>query len=542
MKARFNLIIIFLFFCLTLPGIAQHTWEWTVAEGGKSNESINAIDTDNSGNIYITGGFQDTTILFGETYISSGYYDVFIASVKLDGTLNWIKFGGGDWEDSGWDICTDNSFVYITGIFHNEFSIGDTSVTSIGAMDVFIAKFDVNGNFQWVESAGGVTDDKGKSLAVNDSGDVYITGDINFTSKFGDYTVEHTGFSDSFVAKYGSDGVCKWAKSFGGTLFDSGECIEMANNGDVVIAGNFGDQIEINSQTIISQEFVDIFIARFGADGTFKEIVSAGGVGNESVLALAIDSTSNIYISGWYMSNITIGSEKHYSNGIYDIFIAKYEPDNGFAWSKSFGGIASDEGSGLYLLPDNYLLFTGTFEQTIDFGIKSLNSYGFDDGFFAMIDTSGSFQWVYQVEGTGSLDVRDCIADYNGNFYIAGVFVDEISIGGNDFIPTGGYDFFIAKMVESASSVVKYSSVIKTNCYPNPFSISTTISYIITNYEHVTLKVYNSQGNLIQILVNEFKDPGKHHIDFKGTDLPGGIYFFTIETEGGISRKSIVKI
>ena len=536
-KSFFTLLIIISCF-LSNSINAQHSWQWTETETGV----ILAVDCDNLGNVYVTGSFEDNTTLFGETVIPTGRSDVFIASFTSDGILNWIKYGGGVWEDSGNDICIDHNFVYVVGTYRDQISIGDTVLNSAGTMDVFLVKYDLNGGFQWAESAGGVNEDKGKSIALDDSGNVVITGDINYIAKFGDHTVPYVKFSDMFVAKYNSEGVCLWAKSAGGTFSDSGECIEVAKNGDVVVAGGFGGQVSFDTKTITAVDYVDVYIARYSTDGTFEEVVSAGGTGNELIQCLAIDSLSNIYVSGWYMSNITIGSDKHYSSGVYDIFIGKYKPNSGFIWSKSFGGTGSDESLGMDLNSDNNLILTGTFEQSVDFEIKAFNSVGYSDGFLAQMDTSGTFDWIYQIEGTGSLTVRDCAADRDGNSYIAGHFVEELNIGGISFTPAESVGLFLAKLVESASSIDDNISVINSNCYPNPFIGSTAILYTLKQKGKVSLKVYNSSGNIIRVVINEVQNAGKHVVDFNAFNLPSGIYFYILETEEGISTRKIVKL
>ncbi|MDX2445194.1 MAG: T9SS type A sorting domain-containing protein [Bacteroidales bacterium] len=543
MKTKSFFILIIINLCFLSNSInAQHSWQWTITDGGKHNESINAIDYDDSGNIYLTGTFQDTSSLFGKTVISKGREDIFIASIKPDGSLNWLKHGGGVWEDSGIDICIDHNFVYVVGFYRDQISIGDTLLNSAGTLDVLVVKYDLNGDFLWAESAGGVNEDVGKSIAADDSGNVAITGDINYIAKFGEFTVSYVKFSDMFVAKYNSEGVCQWATSGGGSIYDSGEFVEIANNGDVIVSGSFNDQATFDTITVSSTEYADVFIARYSSDGAVQEVVSAGGPGNEAIQCMAIDSSSNIYIAGWYMDNITIGSEKHYSSGVYDIFIAKYKPGSDFIWSKSYGGSGIDIAETMNINAENDIYITGTFEQSVDFGLSTFNSEGFEDGFLSRFDTSGSLEWVYQIGGTGSLDTRDCAVDMNENLYVAGVFIDELNIGGTSFTPTGGNDLFLAKFAESTSIREEHILVINSNCYPNPFIGSIAILYTLKQKGKVSLKVYNCSGNLMRVVINEIQNTGKHVVDFNGFNLPSGIYFYILETEEGICTRKMVKL
>ena len=523
---------------ISLNSRAQSSDQWTLTGGG----IIQAIDYDDSGNIYVTGSFVDTTVIFGETVISAGRQDLFIASIKPDGSLNWMRNGGGVWEDSGNDVCIDHNFVYVVGTYRDQISIGDTLLNSAGTMDVFIVKYDLNGEFQWALSGGGVNEDKGKSIAADDSGNVVITGDINYIAKFGDYSVPYVGFSDMFVAKYNSEGLCQWATSGGSSIYDGGECVEIAINGDVIVTGYFNDQAVFDTITVSTVDYADVFIARYSFDGAVQEVVSAGGSGSEAIQCMAIDSSSNIYISGWYMDNITIGDEKHYSNGIYDIFIAKYKPNTGFIWSKSFGGYGSDEARGMVLSPDNNILLSGMLEESVDFGLRTLSSDGWSDGFVAQLDTSGTLDWIFQLGGTGPVDVNDCLADMNGNLYIAGNFLDELIIAGESFSVTGGMELFLAKLNESVSGIAGNTATLNSGIYPNPFIGSVNFFYTIHQKSDVRLNIYNSTGHLLVSRIDKDQFPGKHMIELSGTELSPGFYFYTLETKEGRSTGKMIKL
>jgi len=528
--------------CFSIYSFSQSSRQWIIAGGGMHIESIHAIELDDSGNIYVTGSFQDTSVIFGETVISTDYIDMFTVSIKPDGSLNWLRQGKGVGEDSGNDLCIYQNYVYVVGTYRDQIFIGDTLLNAVMAEDVFIVKYDLNGNFQWAESAGGVNEDRGKSIAVDDSGNVVITGSISYVAKFGDYTVPYVGFSDMFIAKYNSEGICQWATSGGGPNWDSGEKVEITKSGDIVVGGNFNDQAVFDTIDISVVEYSDVFIARYSSDGKVQEVASAGGNGNEGIQCMAIDSSANVYISGWYMDNITIGGEKHYSKGVYDVFIAKYKPGSGFVWSKSYGGPVSDEAMSMDINTDHEIYLAGTFEGSVDFGLDTFDSEGYSDGFVVRMDTSGSFDRIFQVGGTGSMSIRDCKSDLDGNLYLAGDFVDELRIVGESFLPVGGYDLFLAKLEESASVITENKVTLNVNCYPNPFREIVTFSYILHQKSDVRLDIYNSVGRLVLSWNEEDRFAGKHIIELSGAELSAGIYFYKLETKEGRSTGKMTKL
>jgi hypothetical protein len=91
--------------------------------------------------------------------------------------------------------------------------------------------------------------------------------------------------------------------------------------------------------------------------------------------------------------------------------------------------------------------------------------------------------------------------------------------------------------VEISSQPTEYSL---SQNYPNPFNPSTTIQYSIPESGNVKLVVYNSLGKEITTLVNEFKQPGKYEINFKGIDIPSGVYYYQLQTNGFVQTKKMV--
>ena len=76
--------------------------------------------------------------------------------------------------------------------------------------------------------------------------------------------------------------------------------------------------------------------------------------------------------------------------------------------------------------------------------------------------------------------------------------------------------------------------------YPNPFNPSTTISYSISEMEFVTLKVYDFLGSEVAILVDEEKPAGTYKVEWNATDIPSGVYFYKLQTNGFIETKKMM--
>ena len=159
--------------------------------GSTSDDSVVSMAVDSSGNVYTTGYFYDTVDFdpgAGTANLTSnGLYDVFVSKLDSSGNLVWAKQFGGTDAAKGLSIAVDSSGnVYTTGDFQGTVDFdpgaGTANLTSNGGRDVFVSKLDSSGNYLWAKSWGGGVDtglnddDRGRSVAVDSSGNVYTTG------------------------------------------------------------------------------------------------------------------------------------------------------------------------------------------------------------------------------------------------------------------------------------------------------------------------------------------------------------------------------
>jgi hypothetical protein len=196
---------------------ASGNFVWAKAMGGSSTDqgiSI-AIDPAGSGAVYTSGGFDgtsdfdpDSSASFNLT--SNGWYDIFLSKLDSSGNFVWAKAMGGTTDDQGYAIAIDpagSGAVYTSGYFKNTVDfdpgVGVFPLTSAGNADIFITKSDSSGNFVWAKAMGGANDDfGGNTIALNASGNVYITGKFESPSiTFGSITLTNAGGNDIFIAR-----------------------------------------------------------------------------------------------------------------------------------------------------------------------------------------------------------------------------------------------------------------------------------------------------------------------------------------------------
>ncbi len=134
--------------------------------------------------------------------------DVFAAKLSPSGKFLWaVSAGGSGGDDVGSGIAVDNAGnSYVTGGFEGTATFGSTTLTSKGNADIFVSKLSPSGKFLWAVSAGGSGGDGGSGIAVDGSGNSYITGGFEGTATFASTTLTSKGSNDIFMAKLDSGG------------------------------------------------------------------------------------------------------------------------------------------------------------------------------------------------------------------------------------------------------------------------------------------------------------------------------------------------
>src|SRR5437867_4686294 len=236
----------YVFLGLALPSGANAQappFRWAAQAGGSFDDFSRGIAVDAAGNSYVTGAFHDVAT-FGDTIlVSSGGYDIFVAKYDNAGNVLWANAAGGSgFDDYGLSIAVDPAGnCYVTGAFSGQASFGTNALINVGGSDIFLAKYDSDGNLLWVQQAGGVSLNSGRAVAVDAQGNSYITGVFQGTGPFGNtnLTAHSLADYDFFVAKYDTTGNLVWVQQGGGSLDDVGYGIALDAAGNSTVTGYF---------------------------------------------------------------------------------------------------------------------------------------------------------------------------------------------------------------------------------------------------------------------------------------------------------------
>jgi hypothetical protein len=385
--------------------------------------------------------------------------------------FDWAKSFGGTSSDEGQSISVDAlGNVYNTGYFQGTVDFdpgsGTSILTSLGSDDIFVQKIDAFGNLLWVKSFGGTSFDKGLSLNIDALGNVYTTGYFEGTVDFdpGTGTSNHTstGPRDIFVQKMDSLGNFLWATSFGGPSFDVGQSISIDASGNVYTTGSFVGTADFDpgagTSNLTSAGSRDIFVQKMDASGNFLWAKSFGGTSNDYGESISLDTSGNLYITGYFRGTVDfdpgVGTSNITTAGGFDIFVQKMDTSGNFLWAKSFGGTFDDFGKSISVDALGNVYTTGYFQGTLDSdpgaGTSNLTSAGSSDIFVQKMDASGNFLWSKSFGSTSIDEGQSISVDTLGNVYTAGSFVGTVDsdpgAGTSNLTSAGSRDIFVQKM------------------------------------------------------------------------------------------------
>jgi Beta-propeller repeat len=351
--------------------------------------------------------------------------------------------------------------VYVTGSFSSAtLTLGSITLTNTSInFDVFVVKYNSSGVVLWAVKGSGGGAESGNGIAVDGNGNVYVTGQFDFTTAFGSTTLTNpNGDFDVFVVKYNSSGVVQWAVKGGGFLgTDVGKSIAVDGSGNVYVTGNFTSLTAIfGTTTLTNSNFPsdfqnsDVFVVKYNSSGMVQWAVKGGGIDNDSGNGIAVDGSGNVYVTGFFVTTVLdvvfFGATSLKSSGGSDVFVVKYNSMGVVQWAIKGGGSGGDGSSGIAIDVSDNIYITGGFSSpTATFGGANLTNIGGGDVFVVKYNSSGAVQWAVKGGGSSS-DVGTGIAvDGSGNVYVMGKLISTPATFGSSTLTNVNNGVFVVK-------------------------------------------------------------------------------------------------
>lgn len=294
-----------------------------------------AVDANN--NVFITGFVsqywdQPGVATFDNITLNLNPYDSLAFVGKLDdqGNWQWVETFGGIYaqRDNAVTVDTEGN-VYVAGGFVETQDFGTETLTSQGGMDIYVIKYDTDGNFLWVREAGSTYSDRANGIVDGQDGFMYITGEFRDTCYFGSSFLDNAGGSkgrDAFVAKISKDGDWIWARRAGSKKGkDRGNYITSNDQGNIFVTGQYSSKADFGIFDVDSDgDSVQVFVAGIDGEGNWRWIREGGGPGYDRGQGISADNDCNLWVSGYYDGSMSFMSENVTSAGVKDIFTMKF--------------------------------------------------------------------------------------------------------------------------------------------------------------------------------------------------------------------------
>ncbi|MDD5570036.1 MAG: SBBP repeat-containing protein [Bacteroidales bacterium] len=359
---------------------------WVRHGGGIDDDRAYSVSVDSKGFIYV-GGIISNQAVFDKIKVSSaGSSDAFLAKYDQNGTVQWVKRVGGASEDESSGITVDiYDNIYLTGFFKSTAQFGNFNLTSAGGKDAFICKFDLQGNIIWAEQVSSREDVESYTVACDGAGNVFITGDFKGTLISDNFQMTSLGDFDIFLAKYDKDGNTMWVKQAGGKDYDDVFGVAVDNNGNSYMTGRFTDTVSFGGIYVRSVGNEDMFLAKYDPKGNAIWAKTAGSRGTEIATECTVDGNGNSYVVGIFQSTCYFDKYSITSAGINDIFVAKYDPSGTLIGLVRGGGKDIESAESVTLDKKGGVYFCGELKGNAIFGTKTFTSEGGYDIYWAKL-------------------------------------------------------------------------------------------------------------------------------------------------------------
>jgi hypothetical protein len=296
----------------------------------------------------------------------------------------WYRTWGGDQFDGSTGIALDSSGnLYLTG---STYSFG------VGMSDIVLVKYNGNGKQQWYRTWGGDSYDFSSKIMLDSSDNIYLAGQ---TSSFG------IGNTDIILTKYDGNGVQQWNRTWGGDYSDFNSGIALDSSGNVYLVGT----------TDYGSGNRDIFLVKYDHSGVFQWNCTWDENSADEGYGVAVDSSDYVYVTG-----VTYTAES------WDMALVKYNGNGVQQWNQTWDENNDEQGMAIVVDSSDYVYVTG-FTYTAESMDMILVKY----------NGNGIQQWNRTWGGGGSDMGRGIMVDLSYNVYITG-YTSSFGAGGNDMV------------------------------------------------------------------------------------------------------------
>lgn len=474
---------------------------WSKHIGGKSSDSPTDLMITSSGEVYLSGVFEDTLYFESDTLISGDYIDSFIAKFDSLGNNIWLQQISGLGNQQCVSLLSDLEGNLLTGgNFTKTIELPGTSseiLFSTGGFDGFFAKWTSSGELSWIRLIQGTGKTLIKDLIIDEYNDYYITGDFSDSiSVEGSSPITYSvGNTDVFLIKYLNSGSFSWIKSVGSIYDDKAKCLTIGGNEKIIMIGEFKENLIYSNHVLLSAEGGDdIFQITFNKNGNVQNHKKQGLEKNDFVFDAWIPIGQKVLMA----------SDLRINEGNENTILASYG---------LLGDISDVYQTGMDLNPtvlsalmknEDIIYYCGNFHGTVNLDQLTLTSAGSEDMFLIKMAPEDVMLNAYQPDS---------------------VINESVTLNIGDSHSDGITNVFLDPDVTEVQTEIFYN-------YPNPFQNKTQIIYTLPETCIVNLIISDAQGKVLNEWDYTALSSGEHVQTFGSEELNSGIYTCKLIAKG----------
>jgi protocatechuate 3,4-dioxygenase beta subunit len=471
---------------------------WSKGFTSSSSVYMGGAYVTDANNYFTVGTFFNDTITYDETYdiISRGESNFFIANISSNGNMNWSKVISARTQTSYTELAPKNYMfddlgnVFITGDFKGDTLdlIGDTlEGNDSDISQIFLAKYDQSGNYQWAFSDSAFNDDYGgtfsKIVRLDNNNEIILAGRIPEPVKtlVGTDTLASSGLDDILMIRIDENGNPLNSRTIGGTDNETIEDIAIDNNNNVyALLSTASDTFSVDGQLLENSAYPDyaqVFLLKFSPAGNLMWHKDLGNTEtyNSSVKQIFVSGNNELYIASVFNnSSLTLESKTLYnfdpnpqqltkSNFVsHDLLMAKYSPTGGLLWAHNLGDTLNDQYSHVMLGGNEEIYYTGSLD-TAKFIVENNDTVNVDKkmGFYTGIMNRDGVNTHLRIDTTSRINYSYGFGSHNiwpgqdSTILVSGKYTsDSIGLSNDDTLKYyGNSDIFIGEFVRHSVNV-----------------------------------------------------------------------------------------
>jgi hypothetical protein len=317
------------------------------------------------------------------------------------------------------------------------------AVTCISFTNILSAQY-----FDWAIAAGGIGNDVGTSIATDNEGNIYVTGNISGGAYFGSQYVSGTVF-EVFLAKYAPSGNLLWVKSFGGLKNEKAFSLSVTSQA-VYLCGYFEGTATFGNTTLQSAGAYDVFVMKTDLNGNELWTKQAGGFSDDIAYGLTVDDEENIYVCGSYKTKMSVGNFELTTVNLFpESFMFSLDHSGNFRWAKTTYGNSNNAAFSIAFTKKSSICTVGFFAKDLQVETFSISSKTTSyDAYLIHLDKNGNLKWLRQLGSSAEEQAMAVAADQMGNIFVAGYTGGNLQNADSTLPFKGWNDVWIAKWNE----------------------------------------------------------------------------------------------